>query len=231
MSKILLREQAIQLRLKGNTYTQIQRSLGIAKGTLSNWLKNLPLSEEQSLLLTKNKNLSRDLAIEKYRTTRHSQRLDKLKRILSEQEKILFPLTEKELFVAGLFLYWGEGGKDRGQLTVSNTNPKVVKFALFWMTHILKIPVYKIKVALHLYKDMDIKKSIAYWSETLDLPKDQFNKPYIKKSNREGLTYKNFGYGTCKLYHGSVLLSDQIAMSIKAISDKYGVKSDIFWYN
>ncbi len=88
-----------------------------------------------------------------------------------------------------------------------------------------------IKINLHLYKDMDIEESIDFWSKTLNIPPSQFRKPYIKKSNREGLTYKSFGYGTCRLYTCSVLLSEKIAMSIKAISDKYGAKSEIFWYN
>jgi hypothetical protein len=182
-------------------------------------------------LLAANKNLSRELAIEKYRTTRTSQRLEKIKQVLIEQEKTLLPLSKRELFLAGLFLYWGEGGKLRGRVTISNSDPKVVKFSLFWMTQILEIPIEKIQARLHLYKDMNIEDSISFWSKVLNLPKEQFGKPYIKKSNRENLTYKGFGYGTCNLYHGNVLLSDKIAMSIKAISDKYGVKSDLFWYN
>lgn len=231
MSKILLREQAIQLRLQGKTYGHIRKVLNVSKSTLSNWLKNLSLSEEQLTLLANNKNLSKDLAIEKYRTTRTNQRLERIKKILLEQEKALLPLSKRELFFAGLFLYWGEGGKLRGRVTISNSDPKVVKFALFWMTKVLNIPVEKIRARLHLYRDMDTESAITFWSSILALPKDQFGKPYIKHSNREELTYKSFGHGTCNLYHGNVVLSDKIAMSIKAISDKYGVKSDLFWYN
>ena len=95
MSKILLREQAIKLRLEGHTFGQIRRKLGVAKSTLSGWLKNLCLSEEQISILSNNKNLSRDLAIEKYRITRTNQRLGRIKTILAEQEKTLLPLTER----------------------------------------------------------------------------------------------------------------------------------------
>lgn len=231
MSKILLREQAVKLRIQGNTYGQIRRTLGVSKGTLSSWLRNLYLSSEQILLLNRNKSLAKDLAIEKYRITRTNQRLDRIKKVLKEQEKTLLPLSKRELFFAGLFLYWGEGGKLRGRITISNTDPKLVKFALFWMTEILDIPLDKIRARLHLYKDMNSEEATDFWSECLSLPRVQFGKPYIKKSNREGLTYKSFGHGTCNLHYGSVALSDKIAMSIKSISDKYGVKSDLFWYN
>lgn len=231
MSKILLREEAIKLRVKGFTYGQIKRELNLAKSTLSDWLRNLPLSKEQLELLSKNRELSRDLAREKYIATRRNQKLIRLKQTLDQQNNLLIPLSEKELFLCGLFLYWGEGEKRHGIISISNTDPRVIKFALYWMTKSLKIPKEKVRINLHLYKDMNIKESTNFWSSILDIPKTQFNKPYIKKTNREGLTYKSFGHGTCKLYTGSVVLSEQVAMSIKSISDWYGAKTDLFWYN
>ncbi len=84
---------------------------------------------------------------------------------------------------------------------------------------------------MHLYKDINVEEAIKFWSIILDIPRDQFRKPYIKKTNREGLTYKSYGYEICRLYAGSVGLSEEVVMSIKAISDHYGVKNDLFWYN
>ncbi len=231
MSKTLLREQVIKLRLQGYTYGQIKRSLGVSKSTLSDWLRNLPLTSNQQELLKKNKLRVRDLGREKFITTFKNRRLTRLKAVLGKQEKYLLPLTEKELFLAGLFLYWGEGAKRHGMISISNTDPRVVKFSLYWMIKILKIPKSLIKVNLHLYKDMNVAKSIDFWARELNLPIEQFRKPYIKKSNKEGLTYKSFGQGTCRLYAGSVELSEKIAMSIKAISGFYGAKDEIFWYN
>ncbi|HSX40517.1 MAG TPA: hypothetical protein VLF68_02795 [Candidatus Saccharimonadales bacterium] len=231
MAKRILREQAIQLRLQGKTYGQIKRELGIQKSTLSGWLRKLPLTDTQQEILSKNREMNLDLGREKYRETRQKQRLERLQKIFSQQENALLPLTARELFLAGVFLYWGEGEKTHGVVSISNTDPRVVVFALLWMTKSLKIPKEKIKIQLHLYKDMDSEDAINFWSKKLAISKEQFRKPYIKKSNREGLTYKSFGHGTCKLYFGSVLLSEKIAMSIKAISGFYGAKDTLFWYN
>ncbi len=231
MAKVLLREQAIQLRLQGKTYGQIKRELGVQKSTLSGWLQKLPLTDDQQKTLVQNRESAWDLGREKYRATRQKQRLERLQKVFSEQEKELLPLTKRELFLAGLFLYWGEGEKTHGVITISNTDPRIITFAMYWMTKCLEIPKEKIKVQLHLYKDMHQQEAINFWANKLKISKEQFRKPYIKKSNREGLTYKSFGHGTCKLYFGSVLLSERVAMSIKAISDYYGAKSDIFWYN
>lgn len=230
MAKILLREKAIQLRKRGYTYSQIKEQLGLQKSTLSDWLRNLSLSDKQLLALERNKEKKELLRRERYHITRKNQREERFKKVYEEQKKLL-PLSKRELFLTGIFLYWGEGEKSHGIISISNSDPRIIKFAIYWMTRSLDIERSKLRVSLHLYKDMDISKSIGFWSKTLGLPKTQFQKPYIKKSNREGLTYKSFGHGTCRLYFSSVELSEKVAMSIKVISDKYGAKSNIFWYN
>lgn len=230
MSKILLREKAIQLRKQGYTYSQIKLELGLPKSTLSGWLRNLQLTEQQLKKLIKNKDSKELLRRERYSITRKNQKLERFKKVYEEQKKIL-PLSKRELFLMGTFLYWGEGEKTHGIVSISNTDPRIIKFALYWMVNILDIPKSKIKAQLHLYEDMNANEAIIFWSKILDIPNIQFLKPYIKTTNREGLTYKSFGHGTCRLYFSSTLLSEKIAMSIKVISDKYGAKSEVFWYN
>lgn len=231
MANIKLREQAIKLRQQGYTYGQIKRELGLAKSTLSDWLRNLTLTNKQLQVLISSRQASRDIAVERFRETFRNKRLKRLKTIFDKQVEQLLPLSRRELLIAGLFLYWGEGDKKHGRISISNTDPRIVIFALHWMVHVLNIPLEKIRVNLHLYQDMDIQESIDFWSQILNIPTHQFLKPYIKKTNRSGLSYKSFGHGTCRLYAGSVALSEKVAMSIKAISDCYGAKSELFWYN
>lgn len=231
MAKIKLRKKAIELRLQGYTYGQIKRELGLPKSTLSDWLRNLSLTIKQIELLSKNKTISKDLRIERFRSTMRDKRISKLGKIITEQEKSLLPLSKKELFIAGLFLYLGEGNKQRNIVAISNTNPIVIQFAKYWMTKILKVPANKLKVRLHLYSDMDINEKIDYWSNLLSIPKEQFSSPYIKKSKRDNLTYKSYGHGTCNLMCFNTNLSEKIAMSIKLITERCGAKNDLFWYN
>ena len=133
------------------------------------------------------------------------------------------PLSKKELFVAGLFLYWGEGmkGVDRA-LGLYNTNPQMVKLGLFWYVNVLGIPKSAIKVHLHIYSDMNIKDEIKYWSTELKLPLSQFRKPYIKQSKKANISYKNgFGHGTCGLIYSNVSVKERVLAAIKAIADYY----------
>jgi hypothetical protein len=99
------------------------------------------------------------------------------------------------------------------------------------MDKALKIPRSKLRILLHLYSDMDIKQETLFWSKSLRIPLGQFTKPYIKRTTREGLSYKSFGHGTCNLVCCDSALAEKIAMSIKAIAEYCGAKSSLFWYN
>jgi hypothetical protein len=196
MTKVLEKRKALELRMLGKSYGQIRQELGLSKSTLSAWLRKYPLTQEQISLL----NGSNQARIEKYRQTMRLKRDKRLKRQYNEVKKKLLPFSKRELFIAGLFFYWGEGGKtERGAVTISNTDPAVLKFSLLWMREALDIPKEKIKVLLHLYNDLVIEEEMEFWGETLHIPRSQFVKPYIKKSKRVDLDEKGFGHGTCNL--------------------------------
>lgn len=222
MARVLDRQRAIELRRQGKTYSEIRRLIEISKSTLSDWLSKYPLTEAQLSLLEKSVKKNKNLAIERYRNTMRSKREKRLQNTYELQKKTLLPLSIKELAIAGLFLYWGEGQKRmNGPLGINNTDPKVVKFSLYWLTKILMIPKDRIKVYLHLYKDMSIRDEMDYWSKELQIPLVQFSKPYIKNSTRTALTHKGFGHGTCALIVSNVLLKEKVMMSIEAIANFY----------
>ena len=201
------------------TYSEIRSRLNIAKSTLSDWLKKYPLTEIQLLALETNRTRRVFLARERTIITKQLKRKKRLDDCLIKQQKECLPLSKKELFLAGVFLYWGEGGKThKGQLSISNTDPEVIKFSLLWMIHSLDIPKTKIRVLLHLYQDMNKEEAFNFWSRILGIPRSQFTKPYIKKSLRSELDYKGYGHGTCMLVVSNTLLRERVMMTIKAIS-------------
>lgn len=219
MTRFKDKEKAIALRKKEMSYSQIKNTLGISKSTLSGWLKNYPLSKERIDAL-RGKNEKR---IERYRETMKRKKDHRLNEFYLEQKKKIFPLTEREIFIAGLFLYWGEGGKTMSkEVSVANTDPSVIIFFISWAINYLKIPKEKICFTIHLYNDMDINKEIEFWVKKLNVNKNQFSKPYIKQTSIKSINYKGmFGHGTCNARIFDARLSEKVLMSIKAISDKY----------
>src|SRR3990167_9849689 len=92
---------------------------------------------------------------------------------------------------------------------------------LFWLTKILGINKEYIKVYLHLYSDMDVQDERNFWIKELNIPNEQFRKPYIKQSLRQNIKHITFGHGTCKIQVSNVKLKQEIIAGLKSISNFY----------
>ncbi len=222
MTKIKERQKALELRIKGEmSYSQIKKTLGVSKSTLSYWLRDYPLSKKRMREL---RDYS-EVRIEKFRKTMKAKRERRLSIFYKEEKQRWLPFSEKELFIAGLFLYWGEGAKTNyWTVSLNNTDPKVLKFTLIWLTMALKVPKDKIKVSLHLYSDMDIEKEKKYWSKELKIPLVQFLNPYVKETKKAKIDHRGFGHGTCGLVVHKTALKERILMAIEAVADYYEKK-------
>lgn len=218
MARLKDRQKALELRKEGKSYSQIKSIIGVNKSTLSYWLKDHPLSKNRIKELRDN-NQQR---IEHYRETRLKTKLARLDKTLLDQSRLIFPLHKRDLFIAGLFLYWGEGTKVKlTELEITNTDPAVPKFFIYWVITSLKLEKSKIRAHLHLYNDMDQKRELNFWSKKLDLPKEQFIKPYIKKNSSKIINRGTFGHGTCTLRICSARVAEEVHMGLKSIRDRF----------
>ena len=218
MARVAEKEKARALRAKGKSYSEIKQLLNISKGTLSGWLNDMPLSARQIRLL-------RDLnprRIENFRETMRKKREHRLEIAYQQVAKDIGRLSKRDLFIAGFYLYWGEGIKSaRGNVGVANTDPAVIRAFIDWM-HILGISKERMYVRLHLYKDMDTKKEMRFWSREIIVPVRQFRKPFIKNSLLTGLTYKTgFGHGTCNIGFENVPQWEYIMMALRYLRERH----------
>ncbi len=217
MARFEDRRRAIELRLAGQTYSSIRNVLNVNKSTLSDWLKNTPLTKEQV------QKISRDTVahrVETYikNTRRRRERI--FENYCSHQKKKLLPLTKQELLIAGLFLYLGEGSKSRRSLIqITNSDPSIIKFSIHWLNNALGIDKNKLRVQLHLYKDMDINGEINFWLQATGLKREQVIKPYVKKTSSLKINHPSFGHGTCSLYTCNAVIKDEIMAGIRVILD------------
>jgi hypothetical protein len=224
MAKPELRSKAIEMRFQGMSYTLIREALGVSKGTLSSWLRQYPLSEERIRML-RDFNQQR---IERCRETKARKRSVRLEGVYQTALANIGSLSEREIFLCGLFLYWGEGGKTQNcRTSISNTDPAVLNFFLTWLVA-QGIEREHLKVHVHLYHDMDIESELAYWSNTLALPRKNFRKPYIKRSTRSSLTYRQrFTHGTCNLIYENRDMSEYIVSALDVIRSSFADTSTV----
>ena len=178
MTKFLERSEVIKLRLQGKSYSEIKQIVNVSKSSLSLWLRNVQLTEKQISGLKEKKIRS----VERFIKSMKIKRQIRLETYLNNQKHKWLPLSEREEFIAGLFLYSGEGNKvSSNSISISNTDPSVIKFSYYWMQNCLLIPREKIFLKLHLYDDMNIEEETNFWSKEIGIDKKQFKRPYIKK--------------------------------------------------
>lgn len=209
------RRKAIQLRRQGRPYSEIRKRVSVSKSTLSYWLRGIELTEKQKKRIGKDWVARR---VETYRDTvkRRTERMETQQ--LMEAKKSLGKVTKRDLLIAGLFLYLGEGTKHgRWTVAIANSDPAVIRFSVYWLTDILEAQKNKIRVRVHLYRDMDISNEFRFWSEVTDIPVSQFHKPYIKKSSLSDIDYHTHGHGTCNILLGSGHLKQRIMAEIKTV--------------
>jgi len=218
-----LREEVIKLRTKENlSYAEIRKRIGVPKSTLSYWLREFPLSEERILELRRQGWEKAEAKIERFRASMRKKREIKDREVYNKYRKRFAKLSKDNFFVAGLMLYLCEGGKrDYTKLVLANTDSKIIKFFIQWMIEFLMIPREKIRVWLHLYENMDIKKENEFWKNELGFQENQVYKPWITKFKKTSFSYQgSHRHGTCSIYIGGVEKHRELMMAIQAFLDK-----------
>ncbi|MEU0060159.1 hypothetical protein [Streptomyces sp. NPDC006334] len=185
-----LRDRARELRLQGWTYDQIQVELGCSKSSISLWVRDLPRPERrdpaEQARLAGRKRWEHELAI------RDEQR-QKTKAAAAEQ---IGELSERELFLLGVGLYWAEGGKDkpydrRENVAFVNSDPGMIEVFLAWLD-LLGVERSRLRCSVMIHETADVAAAEQYWSDLVGVDRSAFNKTTIKKHNPKTVR-KNVG--------------------------------------
>lgn len=144
-----LRKLVLELRTEKNlSYWEIRKRLGVPESTLIYWLREFPLSEERILELRRQGWKKIEVKTERFRVAAWKKRKLKEREIYNKYRKRFKNLSRNTLFVAGLMLYLGEGNKRAyAEIALSNTDHKIIKFFIQWLSEFLKIPKKKWKQA------------------------------------------------------------------------------------
>ncbi|MEW2284748.1 hypothetical protein [Streptomyces sp. NPDC047841] len=194
-----LRERARELRLQGWTYDRIQVELGCSKSSISLWVRDLPrpapryTPEEQRALMQEG--LARRRAAE-----REKRELKKAAALREVGE-----LTDRELFMVGIALYWAEGSKskpyDRRERAIFvNSDPGVIETYLAWLD-LLGVDRERLTFRVLIHESADIAAAHRHWADIAGVDPGVFAKPTLKRHNPKTVR-KNTGDD----YHGCLVI-------------------------
>ncbi len=226
---LIKKEKAIKLRKSGKTYSEIVKELSVAKSTLSGWLRDVGISKNQKQAFTEKKRL----ASLRGGLARRNKRIETFNKIIADAESDIKKITERELWLIGIALYWAEGEKEKEYkpgvgVKFSNSDPRMISLFLKWLIDVCKIPKEKIKFEIYVHKiyNKDYQRFRKFWSETTGFPLDRFDQVYFKKGNIK-TNRKNKG----NLYNGllrvrvcgSSSLNRQINGWVRGINKYWGI--------
>lgn len=176
---LLLYQRALFLRKKkGCSYKEIVTEIPVAKSTLSNWLSNVELGEEQRNRIYQNR--VQNWLQSGLGEWNRSKRQKEVAAIRVKAKNEIGTLSEREFFVAGIMLYWAEGNKVDKTVIISNSDPLFHVFMMHWFRQYLGISEDRFQGSIHYHTGQDYRKIEAFWSNLTGIPLVNFRKPFCK---------------------------------------------------
>lgn len=186
---VQLKNMAINLRKEGRSYSEIVKELGLAKSTLSNWLKGIVLTEQQNIDLYNR--LEDKISRGRLRTSiaLKAKRIVRENRVYTEAEREFKKYIQDPFFVIGISLYWAEGSKKDGGFSFINSDPNMIVLIVKWIKKYVTNNESLLKYRLFIHYPYKDEKCEEYWAELLNVSINNFQKtiykptPHIVKKN------------------------------------------------
>lgn len=184
MSKSQEKILALSLRRKGWSIKDIAKSLSVSRSSVSVWCQEVELSQSQKALLYKKQiaagNKGRLLGAEMNR----QKRLTAIESYVNEGARTVDKLSNRDLMMLGIGLYWGEGVKSRtSPATLVNSDPQIILLGKRWMEECLMVKTELFRPYLYINESQKHKSSdiLKFWVNILNIPASQFHTPFIVK--------------------------------------------------
>jgi len=220
-----IKKQAILLRRKGDSLRTIAKKLQISLSTAQLWTKEVILSEEQKQKIFTEHQLKLQLGQTKFREQRKLHKINNESELfLKAKNEIKFKKTDP-FFILGLSLYWAEGFKKDHALGFINSDPNMVKIFKRWLERYGDYDDANIhpRVQIHeVYRD-NIEDIQLYWSNILEIPTTQFQKPFYQKSQSQPLLIDPNYKGLLR-----IRISGTRSLFIKILGWLEGLKAESF---
>jgi hypothetical protein len=181
------RMRARRMRLDGRTIPEIERELGVSRSTASLWVRDLPrpvevLSDEELAVRSRRR---RATAERRYFGPLRERRETLRQETKAAAQAEVGNLSDRELFLVGVALYWAEGAKDkwysrRESFRLINSDPDVIKVMVAWL-RLLEVPCELISYRVAIHESAGVVAAERYWSNLVGIAATDLRKTTLKK--------------------------------------------------
>ncbi len=197
MAKPDMRARARELRLTGKTYDEIVAELGVAKSSVSLWMRDLPKPQ-------KTPEQMHEMQEARWAPHRRARTIKQIGTKLEAAHEI-GRMTDRELFLVGVGLYWSEGSKSKPhrlseRVTFVNSDPDMIRLYVAWLA-LLRVQPDRIQFRVMIHESADVMGAERFWADLVGVDVTTLRKTTLKKHNPKTVR-KNVGEG----YHGCLVV-------------------------
>lgn len=176
------RKEAIRFRQEGKSIREIARLLHLASSTVSLWVRHVVLSHTQKQRLLQKSFDALQQGRKKALRIQKNTRQQKRKKLFRDALKEMGKLSQRDIFIAGVALYWGEGFKKDNRLGFASSDPAMIKLFLRWLSlnGVIQKNV-RLRAGINISHKKRAKEIEKYWSKQTGIPLVQFQKPFFQK--------------------------------------------------
>lgn len=208
------RDEARRLRQQGFSVRDITKLLGVSKGSVSLWVKDIELSEEQRRhLKSRQRQVGSNNQGSKTNEVTYRERRRQYQEVGRARAR-----EGSKLHLIGCMLYWAEGAKKRNTLYFANSDANMLLIYLRFLKEELNVITEAIKIQIHCHAtdEMEVKRIENYWLALLQLPPSALHKTQVKMGS---VTHHNvLPNGVC----GLRVNSTELTMHVFGAIQEYG---------
>lgn len=199
MAKSKKKIEARNLRKNGLSIKEIAEKIKVSKSSVSIWCADIELTKGQIEKLYEQMVRGGYSGRLKGARIQRENKKKKIRYFSKKGKHDIKQIKKRELFMAGLALYWGEGSKKDPRVRFYNSDPKIIGFIMKWFREILNIAEdrFIMYVTINRIHKERLNDVCEYWSKITNIPTKQFRKPILIKAKNEKI-YENYfqHYGT-----------------------------------
>jgi transposase-like protein len=209
------REAARRLRQEqGLSINEICKRLGVAKGSVSVWVRDIQLTAEQKA------ELERQHYAYRAQVEGGATNARKFRELRSEyqQDGRLKARERDPLHIAGCMLYWAEGRKNKNSLALINSDVDMLRFFAQFLRESLLVNNAQISLYINCYLNIGISVTEIerFWIDALNLAPSNLRKTIINNQPRSSQQKgRKLAYGVCTIFVSSTRLVQHIFGAIQ----------------
>ena len=198
-----LRARARELREQGLDLEEIATELGVAKSSVSLWVRDMPRPPHLSYEESRKRSAE---GVRRYWAAEHPVREAARQAVTDAAAAEIGELTHREVLIAGAIAYWCEGTKGKpwrraDRVTFVNSDPGLVRFFLRFLRS-TGVGPDRLRYRVQIHENADVAAAERYWADVTGAAPEQFSKTTLKRHNPKTVR-KNVDSG----YHGCLVIN------------------------